>query len=181
MENQSENIKHRKWFRRFDIFFLIVWILVFFWLMILRDKYIQITVPGESDITLTTAGNYTVFHEYEGVGSLYNASTDLAGLQCTLYSKSTGGKIQLNYNDNPSKYTRWIFYKGRAILTFTIEQPGIYKFSGQYTGRKGDSIILTIPYRSRSVDYLIIFTILVLGAIVTRIVLNKIRMSREHL
>ena len=175
----TQNIKPKRWYHKIIFFLLIAWILVFFWLMILRDKYIQIIVPGKSDITLTTAGNYTVFHEYEGIGSLYNTSVDLSGLQYTLYSKTTRQKTELSHNGNSSRYTRWMFYKGKAILTFAIEHPGTYEFSGQYVdGKDQRKIVLTIPYRARKIDYLIIFMILWLIAIMIGIIFNRM-MSKK--
>ena len=112
----------------------------------LPEKLQQVVVPGKTDITLAKAGSYTIYHEYRStIGSrVYSSPRRVSGLQCRLVSEVTGAEIPLSTPLGSSHYS----YGSRAgvsLFDFSIDQPGIYEFSGGYSDTgEGPQVVLAI-------------------------------------
>ena len=107
---------------------------------------VRVVVPGQSDIELSKAGTYTIFHEYRSLvdGKFYNTTRGLSGLRCRVTSSAMGTAIPLS---EPSMTSSYAFGSraGVSVLKFSIEQPGIYKLSAEYPpGQAGPEGVLTV-------------------------------------
>ena len=95
----------------------------------------RVVVPGESPLTLSRPGSYTIFNEYQSVmvGTCYSNREDLAGLTCVLKESKTGRVVNLSPVDGRTSYSGG----GRAgvgVFAFEISEPGEYVLTGTYTG-----------------------------------------------
>lgn len=97
------------------------------------QSFKQVVVPGESELYLDQAGNYTIFHEYRSVvdGKIYNTSSSLSGLQCTIVDKSNNSKLPMSVSWSNSKYEIGN-REGVSVFEFKIDKPGIYILSANY-------------------------------------------------
>lgn len=113
----------------------------------LTDALIQVVVPGETDVTLSETGKYTIFYEYQSVvGNKVYATGELSGLQCALTSQETGAQLELSPPSGSSTYTLG-GRAGRSIWAFSIDKPGTYQISAWYSeGQEGQEVVLTIGH-----------------------------------
>jgi len=114
----------------------------------LTEGPMQVVVPGESEITLSGVGKYTIFYEYQSVigDKIYATGEQMSGLQCALTSKETGTQIELS---RPSGNTTYSIggRAGRSVLAFRIDKPGNYQFSAWYPeGQEGQEVVLAIEH-----------------------------------
>jgi hypothetical protein len=112
----------------------------------LTDALTQIVVPGQWDITLAKAGDYTVFYEYKSIvqNKVYATNESLSGIECVLTSNTTGKPVAFapaSVNSTYSVGSR----AGVSVLNFSIKQPGTYEFSCGYSqGKEGSEVVLAI-------------------------------------
>lgn len=107
----------------------------------------QMVVPGQHELTLSGAGDHTVFHEYQSVvgSKVYSTGQGgIAGLRCSLSSKATGQEIPLSPSTVNSTYSVGS-RSGVSIFDFSIDSPGDYLFSARYpAGQEGSQAVLTV-------------------------------------
>ncbi|HEY5730328.1 MAG TPA: hypothetical protein VIS72_09780 [Anaerolineales bacterium] len=97
----------------------------------------QVVVPGSADVSFPKKGAYAVYYEYrsviDGVGYVREEYPPI--MRCELRSKATGKAVKLEPTNvkgnvyvthNPNR--AGVMYK-----EISIDQPGIYTFSCQYT------------------------------------------------
>jgi hypothetical protein len=95
----------------------------------------QVVVPGSAEIHFAKPGAYAVYYEYRSVidGVSYFRDEGPPRLRCQLRSKKTGEAVTLA----PSTVEGDVYtYRERAgvmFKRFSIDQPGIYDFSCQYS------------------------------------------------
>lgn len=102
----------------------------------------RITVPGSHEIRLDKAGTYFVYHENRSVrdGTVPSAAETLSGLQCAVRHKASGEKVRLGPASANSEYALG-GRAGKAILQFSIDEPGIYEFAAWYEDGGGDIVL----------------------------------------
>ena len=98
----------------------------------LADRVPQIVVPGSADLTLSRPGTYTIYLERDAVvnGRLYSTADAIQDLRVRI-SSAGGSPIEMitpSVNSNYSISGR----SGRAVLAFTISEPGQYHFRAGY-------------------------------------------------
>lgn len=131
----NQNIEPRRWYYGLAVLVFVVGCVLFGWFLFrnlngLIDNLTRVIVPGKVEITISDAGTYTIFYEYQSVldNKVYSSREDLSGLECTINSKTSGSKIPIS---RPSRDLEYSFggRKGISILEFTVEKPGAYEFS----------------------------------------------------
>jgi len=111
----------------------------------LAGELAQVVVPGETNLTLSQAGTYTVYLERESVvdGVVYTTSGDVQGLRVRV-SSSSGTPIEIG---NPSMTSNYSIAgrAGSAVLSFTVSEPGQYHFAARYSdGRTEPQAVLAV-------------------------------------
>jgi hypothetical protein len=97
----------------------------------------QVVIPGSAEIHFPKSGAYAVYYEYRSVidGVSYARDEYPPIMRCHLRSKATGEAVKLEpSNVKGNVYTT--HYPERAGVMYkqiSIDQPGIYIFSCQYT------------------------------------------------
>ena len=107
----------------------------------------QVVVPGSAELHFPKAGAYAVYYEYRSVvdGVSYFGGERPPSMRCQLRSSETGEAVALA----PSTVEGDVYtYPERAGVMFkriSIDQPGVYSFSCDYTdGRTYPPIILAV-------------------------------------
>lgn len=101
------------------------------------ENLTQVVVPGSADVSFPQKGAYAVYYEYRSVidGVSYARDEYPPIMRCQLRSKVTGEAVKLEptnvkgnvyITQNPNRAA--VMYK-----QISIDQPGIYTFSCQYT------------------------------------------------
>ncbi len=109
----------------------------------------QVIVPGSAEIYFPKAGAYAVYYEYRSEVNGVNYVRDKypPQLDCNLNSKTTGLGVELtpDYIDGNIYATQNDKRVGVHIMSITIQDPGVYKFSCQYqNGRTSPNIVLAV-------------------------------------
>jgi hypothetical protein len=97
----------------------------------------QVVIPGSADVFFPKKGAYAVYYEYRSVidGVSYARDEYPPIMRCQLRSKATGEAVRLApSNVKGNVYTT--HYPERAGVMYkqiSIDQPGTYTFSCQYT------------------------------------------------
>ncbi len=109
----------------------------------------QVVVPGSADIFFPEAGAYAVYYEYRSVidGVRYVRDKYPPSLNCQLKSKATGADVALvpDYVEGNVYSTQDQERVGVLIRSISIENPGVYGFSCQYSNdRRGPEIVLAV-------------------------------------
>jgi len=146
----KQTIKPSRWFYVLAGLVFVIGVALFAVLLFknlsgMSDTLMQVVVPGKADITLSEAGKYTIFYEYQSVvdNKVYTTG-ELSGLQCALTSQETGAEIALSSPSGSSTYTLG-GRAGRSILAFSIDKPGNYQFSAWYPeGQERQEVVLAI-------------------------------------
>jgi hypothetical protein len=97
----------------------------------------QVVVPGSADVSFPKKGAYAIYYEYRSVidGVSYSRDEYPPIMTCQLKSKANGKAVRLKTTDvkgniytshNPDR--AGVMYK-----EISIDQPGMYTFSCQYT------------------------------------------------
>jgi hypothetical protein len=149
----------------------------------LQNALTRVIVPGESVVTLSEPGTYTLFHELSGTldGVVYSAS-DISGLRVSLESVDTGEAVELR---RPTASTSYDMGGSSAvgIFAFTIETPGDYRLSATYAdGRAKPQAILSMAsgFISKLVATILGAVGLVFGAIALAIVIAVLTFLRRR-
>jgi hypothetical protein len=107
----------------------------------------QVVVPGSAEVHFPKSGAYAVYYEYRGVidGVNYFRDEGPPSMRCQLRSSETGEAVTLD----PSTVKGDVYtYPERAGVMFkriSIDQPGVYTFSCDYTdGRTYPRIVLAV-------------------------------------
>jgi hypothetical protein len=99
---------------------------------------VRVTVPGSGELTLDKPGNYTIYHEREGVtDGRVSAVESLAGMTVTVTSEATGAKLAVKTPNFIGSYTI-NGHNGVSVLAFDVPQPGRYRLAGAYDDGKSD-------------------------------------------
>jgi uncharacterized membrane protein YvlD (DUF360 family) len=109
----------------------------------------QVVVPGSAEIYFPKAGAYAVYYEYRSVinGASYVRAKYPPSINCQLTSKATGEDIDIapDYVEGNVYATQNDERVGVLIKSITLDQPGAYTFSCQYTdGRTDPEIVLAV-------------------------------------
>lgn len=109
----------------------------------------QVVIPGSAEIYFPKAGAYAVYYEYRSTinGVNYVRGKYPPQLHCNLNSKKTGLGTELtpNYIEGNIYATQNDARVGVHIMSITIHDPGVYKFSCQYqNGRTSPNIVLAV-------------------------------------
>jgi len=97
----------------------------------------QVVVPGSADVSFPKTGAYAVYYEYRSVidGVSYSRDEYPPLMRCQLKSKANGKAVRLKTSDVKGNiYTT--HHPDRAGVMYkeiSIDQPGMYTFSCQYT------------------------------------------------
>jgi hypothetical protein len=99
---------------------------------------VRITVPGSGELTLDKPGNYTIYHEREGITDGHvSAVESLAGMTVTVTDEASGAKLAVKTPSFTSSYTI-NGHGGVSVLAFGAPQPGRYRPTGAYDNGKTD-------------------------------------------
>lgn len=101
------------------------------------DSLTQVVIPGSKEINFPEPGAYAVYYEYRSVidGVSYSRDEYPPIMRCQLKSKANGKAVRLKTTDvkgniytthNPDR-------SGVMYKEISIDQPGMYTFSCQYT------------------------------------------------
>ncbi len=106
-------------------------------------------MPGSADIFFPEAGAYAVYYEYRSVidGVRYVRDKYPPSLNCQLKSKATGADVALvpDYVEGNVYSTQDQERVGVLIRSISIENPGVYVFSCQYSNdRTSPEIVLAV-------------------------------------
>ncbi len=109
----------------------------------------QVVVPGSADIYFPNAGAYAVYYEYRSAldGVSYIRDPALPSLDCRLNPKATGAEVYLASPDAKGDIyaTQNQERVGRLMSSISIDKPGSYVFSCEYShGRTRPEIVLAV-------------------------------------
>jgi hypothetical protein len=108
----------------------------------------QVVVPGNSDLSLSQIGEYTIFYENQTVinGRVYFTDEDIPGLQIEVKNKTTGQEVATYPPEGSMSYSFGSRF-GRSVLAFNIDRPGIYELSAGYPqGGEGPEVVLAVGH-----------------------------------
>ncbi len=111
----------------------------------LTDSLTQVVAPGTKEIEFSEPGRYSVFYEHNSVigGRVYRTGENIHGMQCTLISRETGEEVTLSPPSGKTSYHMGS-RQGYSLLRFTIDTPGTYEFSAQYSEGAGPQVVLAL-------------------------------------
>lgn len=98
-----------------------------------NQDLVRFRAPGETMITLPSAGEYTIFHEYRSLfgGERHEVAPELKGLRCTLEHTATGTVLEAKPVEAISTYSAR-GHKGLSVLRVTVSEPGAYRVVAQF-------------------------------------------------
>ena len=100
------------------------------------DNLTQVVVPGSAEITFPKPGAFAVYYEYRSLvnGVKFDTGNQPPFLECALTSKATGAKVTAapDFVDSNTYHTKNLERVAVLIMSFTIDDPGIYIFTCQY-------------------------------------------------
>jgi len=167
----SPNLKPSHWYYAISLaLFLVGGFLLHSSLICMANTSEQVLVPCERALTLSEAGRYTVFYEYQTmVGERsYSSGRSLPCLNCSLVQMESGRCVSLTPPSIPSEYLVGCRH-GVSMLTFRIDQPGVYHLSAHYPeGGDGPQVVLAVGRTGRGqVAALGLFALSALSAVAT--------------
>ncbi len=113
----------------------------------LSHSFIRVVAPGTSTVQLEKRGTYTVFYEYQSQvdGQTFSTGETPPNLTVGVKSVATGNAVAIHSSGN-SNYSIGS-HAGVSILNFSIDSPGAYEISSQYSnGTGGPEIVLAIAH-----------------------------------
>ncbi len=152
----------------------------------MNDSLIRFKVPGSTEITLSDAGEYTIFHEYKSTfdGEIYNSGDDVSNLLVKVTEKSSGTEVPLS---TPSSSTTYNIggQAGYSLLKFKITNPGVYIFDGEYKDGKGSEVILSVGCKVgalllSTIGTSILILFITIGVSVTILVLGIVKVLKKN-
>lgn len=126
--------------------------------------FTRIVAPGEAEVMLPRAGNYTIYYEHKSVvdGKAYVTGEPLSPIEVSIESKETGDAILIRPSAINATYDLG-GRSGRSIFDFTVDRPGAYVIDVRYAdGIDGPEIVLTI---SQGFTLKLVLMILAIGGI----------------
>jgi hypothetical protein len=103
---------------------------------------VPILVPGSGEVTLDSAGRYTIFRE--GLDGTFAPASPLGGLSVSITDESDGATVPTRPPSMNMSYS----VRGRhgvAVLAFDAAHPGRYRLSAAYDdGRNMPKTVLSI-------------------------------------
>jgi hypothetical protein len=143
----SPSLKPSHWYYALSLaLFLVGGFLLQSSLICMADYSQQVLAPCERDLTFSEAGRYTIFYEYQTVVGerSYSSERSLPCLNCSLVEMESGRNVSLLPPLIPSEYL--VGYRhGVSMLTFRIDQPGIYHLSARDPEEgKGPQVVLAV-------------------------------------
>lgn len=100
------------------------------------DSLTQVVVPVSADITFAKPGAYAVYYEYRSHvnGMKFKTGKQPPSLECALTSQETGTKDTAvpDFVESNTYRTKDLERVGVLMMSFTIDDPGIYTFACQY-------------------------------------------------
>jgi hypothetical protein len=112
----------------------------------LGDAVARVVVPGNAELTLAEAGEYSIWHEYRSVvdGTGFVNEPDLPGLRCALRAPDTGDAVALAPSSASASYSIGS-RAGVLVWRFRAERPGTYALSCRYAaGQAGPNAVLAV-------------------------------------
>lgn len=105
----------------------------------------RLVAPGSMEVEFKEPGGYTVFYEHTSVveGKVYRTGGNISGMQCRLISSNTGEEVALSNASGRTSYNIGSRH-GYSLMTFTIDAPGTYVFSAQYSEGTGPQVVLAV-------------------------------------
>ena len=113
----------------------------------LTDSLTQVIVPGQTELTLTQSGTYTIFLEENSVvnGRVYSATRSISGLKCSVREEGTSaGEIPVRRASSSITYSVG-GRSGRSVLEFPVTESGQYRFGCDYQeGAHGPEVVVAV-------------------------------------
>jgi len=111
---------------------------------IFRDNGVKhrMPVPGSSEIDFTEEGIYVVYLEWKDSSGVYRRVKETPEIQYNLKSAS-GAEVELR-EQRRGDFNDFNMSRGQAIIQFTIDKPGKYMFSAEFTAGMESGISLSI-------------------------------------
>jgi hypothetical protein len=126
------------------------------------DDLIQVVVPGETTITVSEPGDFTIFYENQSIvdGRVFSTG-DLSNLNVQITSDSTGEPVEIEDSSVSTSYTVG-GRSGQSIAAFSVDETGDYTLRAAYgEGTPGPEVVLAIGSGSSGG----VFTALLPGAV----------------
>ena len=114
----------------------------------LSASLVQVLAPGDAELNLAQAGTYTIFYEHQSIwgGRTFSTGERLSGLECELFSRTTGSGVTLFAPHTSSTYSIR-GRSGRSIFQFDIGRPGPYVLSSRYAdGQLQPQVVLAVGH-----------------------------------
>lgn len=112
----------------------------------ITDDLAQFVAPGQTVLSLTKTGTYSLFLEQESVinGKIYSTTEAVSGLRCTAELQGTGQTIALRRAAGSVTYSVG-GRSGRSVLEFDAERTGQYLLLCSYPAEeKGPEVVLAV-------------------------------------
>jgi hypothetical protein len=117
-----------------------------FGLLGLGDDLERVVVPGAERVELSETGTYTVFYEYESTvdGQQFSTGQSVPPLAIEVHRVDDGAEINVGPSRGSTTYDVGN-YAGRSIASFSVDEPGTYEISAEYTdGSDGPEVVLAV-------------------------------------
>ena len=152
----------------------------------MQDRLQRVVVPGESEITITESGEYTIFYEYQSIVNSKSFSTEkeLPNLEYKLIAKTTGSQIPLTSTGSRQTTYEGPSHSGVSTFNFDIESPGIYEFSAWYlNGQNSEKVVFAIgqklPIAKLFGSIALIFLMIIAGVIIFIVIFVKKQKAKK--
>lgn len=108
---------------------------------------VQVEAPGESEINLTEAGDYTIFYEYRSVvgGRIYSGPESAPSMEISIMEISTGSEIPVSPASFSSEYDLGS-RAGRSLMQFNVERPGTYMIRSSLISDPDSEVVLAVGH-----------------------------------
>lgn len=110
----------------------------------IESGLMQMTAPGNADLDIREPGEYTLFYENRSYfnGSIYNTAEQIPALQIRVSEKASGQTLA-TYPASGSTYSMG-GRTGRSVMSFSVENPGIYRINASYPKEPGPEVVLAV-------------------------------------
>jgi len=113
----------------------------------MHSEFVRFSLPGTKEIELTETGLYSVYYEHRSKleGKYYNTPITFPDMALSLKRKGSEEEFALNPPVNHSASYSWKDTSGELEFEFSINEPGVYVFSGMYEpGTTGPAVVLSV-------------------------------------
>jgi len=135
----------------------------------------QLTAPGDAELSLKEPGEYTIFYESQSYfnGSVYNTGGQMpGGLKISISEKASGETLATN-TATGTTYSMG-GRSGQSITAFKVERPGIYWINTSYPKVPGPDVVLAVGkgfvegiFHLITVAMLLLFGSIAIAAVIT--------------